>query len=378
MEGGPMASLAAAAGVPLVQPPGAFLAVAMHGRIVRADSALAMLWRLPISLAARLSMARVGLKMLRAQRAGKDRLESMTFAELLGPLHPDVESLMRVVANRLTGEPRDLSAYVGVSGFNHLWLGSRLNIAGGSAALPRALQLALGDRVETGARVVDVRQGPDRVELAYSRNGERHRLSADACIVAVPAPLARGLVADLPSPLDEALTQMRYTPFVVAGLFTNETGAMPWDDFYAVAVPDRSFCMLFNPANAVRHGPRRPGGSLVVYAVADRAAQLMDLSDAEIAKRYLDDLRAIFPQTDGIIRKVVIQRWPHGTALGYPNRSIYQARLARGWERVAFAGDYMMPIDGVDASESGRAAADTIRAHLIQGSSHRTSLLARR
>src|SRR5262249_33498967 len=112
---------------------------------------------------------------------------------------------------------------------------------------------------------------------------------------------------------------------------------MPWDDLYALAVPDRSFCMLFNPANALRRsGPRRRGGSLVVYAVADRAAQLLALGDGEIRQRYLDDLYAIFPQANGIVREMVIQRWPLGTAIGYPNRSAYQTRLAGGWGRIAF------------------------------------------
>lgn len=373
MAGGPMATLAAEVNVPLVEPSGGFLAMATKGRIVRAGSSEAMLFKLPLSLSARVSLAQVGLKMIWAQRqaatpAGYARLEAMTFAELLGPMHPDVEALMRVVANRLTGELHELSAYVGVSGFSHLWLGSRLNIKGGSAELPRALQKALGERVQTGANVKRVRQTSTRVEVEYERNGQSFLVTADTCIVAIPAPLVCGLVENLPPEKEDALAHMRYSPFLVAGLFTNETRPMPWDDLYALAVPDKSFCMLFNPANAVRQGgARQPGGSLVVYAVADRAAALMRLSDSEIRERYLEDLYAIFPQAQGVVSEVVIQRWPNGTALGYPGRSIYRAKLADAWNRIAFAGDYMMPIDGVDASESGRDAASTIRARLLQG-----------
>ncbi|MFO1058622.1 MAG: FAD-dependent oxidoreductase [Dongiaceae bacterium] len=365
LRGGPMATLAAEAGVGLIEPPGEFLAIALGGRVVRARSGLSALLGLPLSLPARLSLARVGWRMARARRLGQARLDRMTFAALLGPMHPEVEALMRVVANRLTGELDQLSAWVGVNGFRHLWLGSRLNIDGGSAALPAALHQALGARIETGARVGRIRQAADHVEIEYRRHGTDHRLAAETCIVAIPAPLARDLVADLPADRDGALARFRYTPFVVAGLFTGETGAMPWDDLYAVAVPGRSFCMLFNPANALRGaGPRRPGGSLVVYAVADRAAALLPLADREIERRYLDDLTAIFPQLRGIVREVVIQRWPLGTALGYPGRAADVDSLAAGWDRIAFAGDYMMPADGVDASQSGRIAAATIRARL--------------
>jgi protoporphyrinogen oxidase len=365
MKGGPMATLAAQAGVALIEPPGAFLAIALRGKVVRVGGALAALLGLPLPLLARLSLARVGYRMARARRAARAKLDGMTFAELLGPMHPDVEALMRVVANRLTGELHQLSAWVGVNGFDHLWLGSRLNIAGGSAALPDAIHKALGERVETGAEVSRISQSPDRVEIEYRWRGEPRRIAAEACIVAVPAPLARGLVAALPAAHDEALVRLRYTPFVVAGLFTGETGPMPWDDLYALAVPGRSFCMLFNPANALRAGgPRRPGGSLVVYSVAERAAALLSLGDGEIERRYLEDLIAIFPEARGIVREVVIQRWPLGTALGYPNRAADVSRLAGGWGRIAFAGDYMMPADGIDASESGRIAAELVRARL--------------
>lgn len=360
MAGGPMEMLARELGVPLVHPSGHFLAVAMRGKIVTAGRVEEMLFRLPLSLIARISLVRIGLKMLWAKRTPPERLEALTFAEFLGPTHPDVEALMRVIANRLTGELNELSAYVGVNGFNHLWLGSRLNIAGGSAELPRALQTALGERIRTGAAVIRVEQTAANVEVVYEQLGVRHYVSAEAAILAVPAPLARNIVSDLPAELDDALARMRYTPFVVAGLFTNETAPMPWDSLYALAVPDKSFCMLFNPANALRQGPRRSGGGLVVYSVAERASQLIGLDDREIVDRYLRDLFEIYPRARTILESIVIQRWPHGTALGYPGRSTYLARLAKGFGRIAFAGDYMIPLDGTDASESGDQAARLI------------------
>ena len=47
MAGGPMAALAAEVGVPLIEPPGTFLAVAKDGRVVRAGRSESMLFRLP-------------------------------------------------------------------------------------------------------------------------------------------------------------------------------------------------------------------------------------------------------------------------------------------------------------------------------------------
>lgn len=365
MAGGPMANLAAEVGVPLVAPPGRFLAVATKGRVVAADTAMGTALRLPLSPAARLSLAKVGLRMLRARRIPEGRLETMRFADLLGRMHPEVEALMRVVANRLTGELDTLSALCGVRGFAHLWVGSRLNIAGGAAVLPRTIAARLDGRVTTGSRATVIRQGADGVTILAEGPEGPVAIDAETCIVAVPAPLARGLLPDLPGSLAARLARMEYTPFVVAGFFTRERGPADWDEIYAMAVPDRSLCMAFNPANVLRTQPvRQPGGAVVAYAVADRARALLDLDDGEIARRYLADLGAIFPTLPGVVEEVVIQRWPLGTALAYPGRGADVAALAGGWGRIAFAGDHMTPADGVDASESGRIAAATIRARL--------------
>ena len=68
MAGGPMATLAAEVGVPLVEPPGTFLAVAKNGRVIRAGSSASMLFRVPLSFAARVSLARVGFRLMQARR----------------------------------------------------------------------------------------------------------------------------------------------------------------------------------------------------------------------------------------------------------------------------------------------------------------------
>ena len=55
-----------------------------------------------------------------------------------------------------------------------------------------------------------------------------------------------------------------------------------------------------------------------------------------------------------------------GTWMAYrPGQVVKHAsNLQQPQGRIAFAGDYMMPADGIDASESGRIAAATVRARL--------------
>jgi monoamine oxidase len=254
-----------------------------------------------------------------------------------------------------------------VVGFQDLWGGERANIVGGSEALPRALQAALGTHVQTEARVTRIGQNDEVVEVEYVQAGEQRLLRAGACIVATQAPVTHQLVPGLPKHQAEALTGVRYTPFVVAGIFTAEEHAVPWDDLYALAVPGRSFCMFFNPGNAMRGGEaRRPGGSLVVYAVAERAAELLGLSDKAITDRYLKDLYDIFPESRDIVREIVIQRWPLGCVLHSPRQAFMLSALAEPWGRIHFAGDHIaefgLGIEG--AAETGYRAAEAVRPHL--------------
>lgn len=382
--GGAVAELCRELDLQTVEPQGSFLAVAMHGRIFRATRPEALPLRLPLSPPARLSLVRAGLRMLSAQRQAARFLArgdgsptdvvqkvrslwDMTFADLLGPMHPDVEALMRVFANRCGGELHELSALAGSVGFHDLFGGTRANIVSGSSKLPEELRGALGARVLTGAKVTRVEQSPGSVEVEYVIGGQHRLLTADVCIMATPAPVTRELVTNLPDALRAALGLIRYTPFVVAGIFTDEAGAMPWDDLYALAVPGRSFCMFFNPANAVRQdAPRRAGGALVVYAVADRAAKLLELSDDTIRDRYLGDLYDIFPEAKEVVREVVIQRWPLGCTITFIGRNGIPDSLFGPWERICFAGDYLQALGmGMDGSiVSGQQAARSARMRL--------------
>ena len=192
---------------------------------------------------------------------------------------------------------------------------------------------------------VDPRDSPTRVDTLVAEGrllaevARRHR----AKLVAI------GVEPELLDSLDERAT-------MVEGAQLAQRQAARGKDAEELAVTER--------ANALRGEIRQPGGSLVLYAVAERARQLLECSDDEIATRYLDDLAEIFPGAREVVGEIVIQRWRHGTATGYPGRAANVTTLAQGFGRIRFAGDYMMPIDGVDASESGTAAARSILAAL--------------
>jgi oxygen-dependent protoporphyrinogen oxidase len=150
---------------------------------------------------------------------------------------------------------------------------------------------------------------------------------------------------------------------------TRETGAMPYGDVYAVATPGRAFDMFTNQAHALRAGgPRRPGGSLMLFAGARHAAALMRERDDVIVERFLADLHALYPQTRGAIAGATVQRWELGNVYARPGRGRLQASLEGALgphENLHLAGDYFAALGNMEAAaQTGRAAAERVGARI--------------
>jgi protoporphyrinogen/coproporphyrinogen III oxidase len=328
-------------------------------------------FRLPLSLRDRFAFARAGLKVQRAV-ARYNRLERRhdfedhrTFGELLGPLPPAARQIFECAAHRATAELDELSAGCGIGMFALIWGGRRTllarNLIGGSGRLPDALGRELGERARTGCRVHAIR--PDGDELAIHHDGGE--LTARQAIVAAPAPHAAPLVAPVAEQAASALAQLTYGAFVSVAVATRETGAMPYDDVYAIATPGRAFDMFTNQAHVLRgSGPRRPGGSLLLFAGARHAAALLREPDELIAERFLADLHELYPQTRGQVEHATVQRWELGNVYARPGRSRLQPALegALGAHRnLHLAGDYFAELGNIEAAaRTGLAAAERV------------------
>jgi oxygen-dependent protoporphyrinogen oxidase len=366
---------------------GSLLGIAQQGRIVTGGRAETMPLRLPLAPSARLSLARVGLRIRRdagrynelAHRGPGESdsdvrrrllgfLDDRTWADYVGPVHPQVEAIFRATANRLTAEPDEVAAGCMVGLFAHVWESEGVvlgyNLRRGPSSLPDELARELGDRIVTGASVSEVARKDDGVRVRYRKGDSEREARARCAIITTPAPIARALVSDLPAETAAALDAIVYGPFVVAGILTGETRAMPWDDLYSLLTVETSFNMLFNHANALRDpGARRePGGALMVYGGADRARRLFERDDEQIEAVVVDDLYRLYPEARGIVREVVVQRWEWAIPFAAPGRSRVQETLERGVDdMIFFAGDYVgewthMESAALTAAEAAAAA----------------------
>jgi oxygen-dependent protoporphyrinogen oxidase len=348
--------------------------------------------RLPLAFRDRIAFARAGVKIQRAVRrhhrlaraAGGESAATVrarllafegdrTFGELLGSVPPAVEEILSCAAHRATGELSELSAGCGIGLFALVWGGKDSliahNVLGGPGRLPDALGRALGARARTGCEVTALHADGDELVVEHLDDGTPRQLRARHVIVAAQAPFAAPLVAPLAPGAAAALERMTYGPFLSVAVETREDGPMPWDGVYAMATPGRVFDMFTNQAHALRgRGERWPGGSLMLFAGAHRAAALAQERDEAIADRFLADLATLYPQARGVIAGAHVHRWPLGNVYAHPGRARLQPALEGALGPKAnlhLAGDYFAVLGNLEAAaRTGVAAAERVESSL--------------
>lgn len=377
-------------GLDVIQIPGNKFAISWGGKVYAPKAVSALPMTLRMSLRERISLASIGLRILKAVRgwqkemrpapgeSNQDRrarvaryMSDISFRKFIGRPPKRVEALFQSAARRAAAEMEDQNAGVGVSLFGAVWSGKgdsmALNMKGGSGRLGETMQELLGERVVYNATAKEVAKVADQVRVTYEVEGKEVSVTASQVIVAIPAFQAAGIVRDVPDDVRKTLQNVQYGPFPTMGIITDETGPMPYDDIYAITTPEASFDMFFNHANPLRVGPRKPGGSLMVYAGGKPAAELMKLSDEEIRERYLADVYKMFPELQGHVKETVVQRWTPGNTYR-PAGFDFEPMLAyckRADVDIHFAGDYFAEIGNMEiATGSAHEAAARVRARL--------------
>jgi oxygen-dependent protoporphyrinogen oxidase len=380
--------LADEVGVRLEPVPGKLVALELGGTILLGGRPELYPFRLPLKTSERLALVHAGARLrlaarryekLATSRPGESPAETRarvlsygddrTFAEWLGALPGDADALFRATVTRSTAEPEEISFGHGAGYFALVWSagkGLSHNILGGASLLVDGIASALPGGVETGAEVRRVSRVDDLLRVSYTREGAEREVLARHVVVATKAFDAARIVEDLPGETRTALDGIPYGPTVVMGMLTGERGPMPWDDLYALATPKRSFSMLFNMANVLRPKTRerRDGGSLMVYRSGHAAHDLLERSDAEIERAFVDDLEAIYPETRGIVCETLLLRLPRMLPYVAPGRAALQPALERSLGNVHLAGDYIGGVYTETAISTGQQAAAAIVASL--------------
>lgn len=389
-------------GLDVIRIPGNKFAICWGGKVFAPRAVSALPITLPMSLRERISMATIGLRILKAVRGWQKEMQpvygennqnrrarvarymsDISFRDFIGRPPKRVEALFQSAARRAAAEMEDQNAGVGVSLFGAVWSGKgdsmALNLNGGSGRLGEVMMELLADRVHYNATVRSVEKTGDKVTVLYEMHGAEHKVTASQVIVAIPAYQAAEVVRDIPEGVRATLKNVQYGPFPTMGIITDETGPMPYDDIYAITTPDASFDMFFNHANPLRVGPRKPGGSLMVYSGGAPAREMLELSDDEIRDRYLTDVLKMFPELRGHIKETIVQRWVPGNTYrpaGF-NFDPMLAYCERTDVDIHFAGDYFAEIGNMEiATGSAHEAARRARVRLMSNVRKAPSLQA--
>jgi monoamine oxidase len=358
----------------------------LKGRLVTTDNPVGLMLRSRMSLAAKVELARMGLRLRRIfkrvmnenlDEAAKYQafLDSQSGAYLMrGVKTAEMRAMFDAWAGQWIGcQPEQTAAsQLAISiGFALEKAANVPNFAlpvGGNQTLTDALADELGDRLRLSADVESITWTEDSATVRYADGQGPVKLTARRVIVAVPADRALAIMPDLPDEYREALGVTDYGRYILAGIFTTEHGKQRWDNYYGISTPENpSFQAVFNHAAPLRHsGPRKPGGALVCLAGGARADELAKLSDDQIAAAFVRDLFRIFPELDGKVDHLVVKRQPRVVSYWAPGKRSAQEILRKPLGPIQFAGDHLGDMPSLaGAVESGHADAENILQYLV-------------
>ncbi|MGX8012432.1 FAD-dependent oxidoreductase [Mesorhizobium sp. ORM8.1] len=185
-------------GLDVIRIPGNKFAIYWGGKVYKPKAVAALPLTLKMSIRERISLAAIGLRMLKAVKGWQQAMQTVygennqsrrarvarymsdiSFRDFVGRPPKRVEQLFQSAARRAAAEMEDQHAGVGVSLFGAVWAGKgdsmALNLNGGSGRLGEVMMELLGDRVQYNATVKSVEKVGDKVTVTYEMNGGTHR-----------------------------------------------------------------------------------------------------------------------------------------------------------------------------------------------------------
>ncbi|MFJ2786475.1 MULTISPECIES: protoporphyrinogen/coproporphyrinogen oxidase [unclassified Streptomyces] len=228
-----------------------------------------------------------------------------------------------------------------------------------------------GTRLELDAEATAVEPDGAGVRVTWRRAGREETLRADACVVAVPAPVAARIVTTLTAAQRRHLEAVRYTSDVHV---TFGLDRAPAETALGVAVPRREhpdLCVALYEHNL---GPgRAPAGAGLVSLVFRHhwSTARADRGDEEVIADARGAVGEVLPELAAHIDRhrdlAVVQRWQNAVlarpAGGFRDLARFTASLDPA-SPVQLAGDYFAYSTTNAALATGEQAAERLRTTL--------------
>jgi len=257
-----------------------------------------------------------------------EKLDAITFAELLKPYGPELKAWYdNFGPNNWGADTENTSAYIGADtvrwGFGvnperWTWPGGLGRI---SLALEAALEKSGRDRIRKGATTVRVEQTGGKVEVSYFENGELVTVAGRAAIIACPKFIAKRIIRGLDDDHARAMGAMRYAPYLVVNACARQ---VIYNGSYDTNIPAPSPIVDFNVADWVESRDnkeiqrRQVLTCYVPRPETERVAVLNDDHCLEIGRQVVEHLERWFPGARHKIEEVHIYRRGHPMYLAAP------------------------------------------------------------
>jgi monoamine oxidase len=301
-----------------------------------------------------------------------DSLSGHTVADRLRGLEPDAKEIItRAIRGGSVADPGQLSAQYALRYFASYLAHerhSRLYPVDGMQTIVRAM----ADRLKPGtvrphARVDRVAFDRATDSYALTLAGEPDPVRARHVVVAVPAPITRRIVADLPAWKGEALAETQVPGSTTLCVTADITGLPHVAKWAFVTITGRPFDAVINPH------PVGPGSAVELPATAqfvcygNSAGYRPDLAaDPAGTRAWVEEFLAVAPELRGRVLGAHLQTWEHCFAILTPERARAVPQLQQSIGRLHFAGDHTSDSAGTHgAYGEARRVAD-----LIEGTLH--------
>jgi protoporphyrinogen oxidase len=266
-----------------------------------------------------------------------NELDAQPFSHFLKGRPPELKAFWDAFGPSNWGAPTELtSAYVGLSAardwfrFPHYTWEGGIGVASRKVhdALPKSAQ----ERIRTDAYVYSVKRVGGKVRVSYFHDGKPHCVEAKSAVMATPKFITKMLVDKLPTDQYEAMSNMRYAPFLVYNLcFDRVVYNQGYDNW---PIGSKNFTD-FIPADWVTHAE---GGDLTrkqvitVYAPRPETERRDILKDDKVlamAQAAAGELTDLFPAWADHLQEVRIYRRGHPMPMSSPGYFTQLQPLAR-------------------------------------------------
>jgi len=245
----------------------------------------------------------------------------------------------------------------------------------GVAELPLAIGRALGDAVRLNSRVDRVypsgqlagQSGPSgsgwTVEVVET--GGLRTYTAQAVVLAAPAPVTAGLVEPLAPAAGRALREIAYAPIVIVGLgFRRGDVGHPLDGFGCLLPGREGRRLLGSLWSSTIFPGRAPEGmvTLTNYLGGAKRPELIGKRDDELIALTLEELRTWLGVT-GEPQAVKVVRWPQAIpqyTIGHAQRLAAIESGMEKWPTLVPAGNYLRGVSVPDCILQTRQVADRL------------------